>query len=158
MLNKAHLSGTIGAGPHLDFPSWQQYQEVRLFSALPSFPDRHSKGTRRLLVLLILTAAYSFNSSAMDTPRSSTPVGEPGASESLLDSTRLILPLQWSPSGASSAVGGHTSTGRVQRKSKALQQYAATLIKPTRKVGPPPTAWQSIRAILLASCELFSCQ
>ena len=133
----------------------------------PSFPNRHSKVLNGFWYFKRNVDSYSFNSSGsliprgwllglMDTPRSSTPVTEPGASESLFDSTRLILSPQLSPSGTSSAVRGQTGEGGVQRNKSTLREHAATLIKPPKKVGPPPTAWQSIRAILLASCKLFS--
>ncbi|KAH0825896.1 hypothetical protein J3R83DRAFT_7708, partial [Lanmaoa asiatica] len=84
----------------------------------------------------------------MDTPRSSTPVAEPGASESLFDSTQLTLPPQLS--GCSSAVRRPVTEGGVQQKKLSLRQHAATLLQPA-KVGPASTVWQSIRAIVLAS-------
>ncbi|KAF8557438.1 Calcium/proton exchanger [Imleria badia] len=85
----------------------------------------------------------------MDTTRSSTPVTEPGPSESPFDSKQLLFsPL---PSGSSSAVRRPTAEGGAGRKKPSFQQRAATLIQPPKKVGPAPTVWKSIRAIVLAS-------
>lgn len=89
----------------------------------------------------------------MDTSRSSTPVAEPGASESLFDSTQLILPPQSSQSGSSSELRGRMREVGTPRKKSSVLEHAAALMQPPKKVGPPPTAWQSIRAILLASCK-----
>lgn len=87
----------------------------------------------------------------MDTARSSTPVTEP-AEESRSASTQQIL-LQ-EPVGSSSAVKRTTTGGERQRGTTlSLRDRAITLLQPVKKVGPAPTAWKSIRAILLASCE-----
>ena len=89
----------------------------------------------------------------MDTSRSSTPVAEPGASESLFGSTQLILPPQSSQSGSSFELRGRMREVGTPRKKSSVLEHAAALMQPPKKVGPPPTAWQSIRAILLASCK-----
>ncbi|KAG9314861.1 calcium proton exchanger [Chiua virens] len=85
----------------------------------------------------------------METPRSSTPVAQPGTSELHYDSTQLMIPSQMA--GTSSAVRGSTTDGGIQRKKTLLLHHATTLLQPPKKVGPAPTVWQSIRAIVLAS-------
>ncbi|KAF8440547.1 Sodium/calcium exchanger protein-domain-containing protein [Boletus edulis BED1] len=84
----------------------------------------------------------------MDT-RSSTSVAEPGPSELSFDSKQLLFSTQ--PSGSSSAVRRHSAEGAVERKKTSILQRAVTLLQPEKEVGPPPTTWQSIRAIITAS-------
>ncbi|KAF9236747.1 calcium proton exchanger [Melanogaster broomeanus] len=57
------------------------------------------------------------------------------------------LPLSPGPSG----VNGRRSTSGRQRTKTVLMERAASLLQPKKKVGPPPTVWKSIRAIILAS-------
>ncbi|KAI9457564.1 calcium proton exchanger [Boletus coccyginus] len=61
----------------------------------------------------------------------------------------MLPPL--SLSGSSSAVKGQANEQVAHRKKPSFRERATTLIQPPKKVGLPPTAWQSIRAILLAS-------
>ncbi|KAG6374496.1 calcium proton exchanger [Boletus reticuloceps] len=84
----------------------------------------------------------------MDT-RSSTSVAEPGPSELSFDSKQLLFSTQ--PSGSSSAVRRLSAEGAVERKKTSILQRAVTLLQPEREMGPPPTTWQSIRAIITAS-------
>ena len=37
--------------------------------------------------------------------------------------------------------------------SASIREKAVTLLRPDRKIGPPPSLWKSIRSIILASCE-----
>lgn len=82
--------------------------------------------------------------------RSVTTAADSGPSESPFDSNQQILPAE--PSGTSSAVRKPTIE-RITRTKTSLQQYATTLMQPPKKVGPAPTVWQSIRAIITASCK-----
>ncbi|KAF8126075.1 calcium proton exchanger [Boletus edulis] len=82
----------------------------------------------------------------MDPTGSSTPAATPCPPESYLHPTRLLIPSQ--PSGSSSAV---RQPGRVRRQKTLLLEQAAILMQPERKLGPAPTVWKSIRAIILAS-------
>ena len=94
----------------------------------------------------------------MDTThRLTSATTESGAPESLHGSTQGLI-LSPHVSGPSSETRGRMTEGRVQpqRKRTSLREHAAALMQPPMKVGPPPTVWQSIRAILLVSCELSS--
>ncbi|KAG8213410.1 calcium proton exchanger [Butyriboletus roseoflavus] len=70
-------------------------------------------------------------------------------SESLFASTQLMLPQE--PSGSSSALRRPATEGGIQQKKPSLRMKAATLMQSSRKIGPAPTVWQSIRAIALSS-------
>ncbi|KIK95441.1 hypothetical protein PAXRUDRAFT_827033 [Paxillus rubicundulus Ve08.2h10] len=57
------------------------------------------------------------------------------------------VPLSPQPSGSPSAA----ADGEIQRKMSSLLDRAATLLHPEKKIGPPPSVWRSIRAIILSS-------
>ncbi|KAF9223872.1 calcium/proton exchanger [Gyrodon lividus] len=62
------------------------------------------------------------------------------------------IPLSPEASGSSPAVHVRKPTADgSQRNKTSLLERAATLLHPTKKLGPPPSVWRSIRAIILSS-------
>ncbi|KAG9313601.1 calcium proton exchanger [Chiua virens] len=88
----------------------------------------------------------------MDSTRSSTPVTEPSAAESLND-TRQLLSSPPQTAGSSSAFRESAAEGAVQQRKKiSLRNRAATLMEPYKESRDhPQQVWQSLRAVILAS-------
>ncbi|KIJ67078.1 hypothetical protein HYDPIDRAFT_38504 [Hydnomerulius pinastri MD-312] len=77
---------------------------------------------------------------------------QPPFDAQLTHSEEESQPLSQEATASSSAVNVRKATGEgVQRKKTSLLDRAATLLQPEKKIGPPPTVWRSIRAIILAS-------
>ena len=68
-----------------------------------------------------------------------------------MDTPQMVSEEPTTVLGESSALINVTSTSsRVQR----IRQHTMTLVRPEKKIGPAPTVLQSLRAILVASCQL----
>ncbi|KAF8841772.1 calcium proton exchanger [Paxillus ammoniavirescens] len=81
----------------------------------------------------------------MDPP--SPTLVEPSQSQYRSKQREETIPLSPQQSGSSSAA----ADGEAQRKKSSLLERAATLLQPEKTIGPAPSVWSSIRAIILSS-------
>ncbi|KAF8840135.1 calcium/proton exchanger [Paxillus ammoniavirescens] len=72
---------------------------------------------------------------------------EPPSHPPYLSNQIEAIPLSPRQSASSSAA----ADGAAQRKKISLAERAATLLQPEKKIGPPPSVWRSLRAIILVS-------
>lgn len=71
--------------------------------------------------------------------------------------TDPLSPGRREPGSPASGVNVRRGTGEgQQRKKTSLLARAATHLHPDHKLGPTPSAWRSIRAVILASCKYSS--